>query len=228
VVDVDAELVAGLADDALCICPTAEDHFAEGAHADPSIFQGDVEGVGSPLPVVVEDNEESEQEEVRVVRSKLDVSGHWKLVRTVGDMDAFMADMGANWLLRRAGRMLNYGIGRVTITMQQDGDKLKVGKVMADPTKRNAYMELTIDGEEWTQWSDEFGPCRVLTSLRDQVIHWDVRLVPSDSPSTMKMYLSEKGELIEEYSGPSGVTIQYFFEKRSEARRTASFLSMFG
>eukprot|EP00928_Gymnodinium_smaydae_P005305 TRINITY_DN11812_c0_g2_i1.p1 TRINITY_DN11812_c0_g2~~TRINITY_DN11812_c0_g2_i1.p1 ORF type:complete len:405 (+),score=87.84 TRINITY_DN11812_c0_g2_i1:71-1216(+) len=141
-----------------------------------------------------------------------DFSGHWKLAYTVGDMDAFMADMGAGWVLRKLGKALGYGVGRVSITMEQWGDTFTVGKVMADPTRKNAYMELEV-GKGWTDWSDEFGPCRVFTTWEgSNVLHWDVRLVPSGSASQMNMYYV-KGELVEEYIGPSGVTIQYFFQK---------------
>eukprot|EP00928_Gymnodinium_smaydae_P028733 TRINITY_DN21844_c0_g1_i1.p1 TRINITY_DN21844_c0_g1~~TRINITY_DN21844_c0_g1_i1.p1 ORF type:complete len:367 (-),score=82.63 TRINITY_DN21844_c0_g1_i1:125-1225(-) len=143
-------------------------------------------------------------------------SGHWKLAYTEGDMDAFMADMGANWLLRRAGRLVNYGLGRVTIKMSQDGERFKIGKVMADPLKRSAYMEFDV-GDRGVRWSDEFGPCTITTSWDTQgapILHYDVRLVPSGLPSSMKMYFdpNEADMLVEEYSGPT-VTIRYFFRK---------------
>eukprot|EP00928_Gymnodinium_smaydae_P058700 TRINITY_DN4188_c5_g1_i1.p1 TRINITY_DN4188_c5_g1~~TRINITY_DN4188_c5_g1_i1.p1 ORF type:complete len:329 (+),score=36.76 TRINITY_DN4188_c5_g1_i1:47-988(+) len=136
--------------------------------------------------------------------------GCWKLASTVGDIDAVFTDLGANWVFRKFAEYLNYGVGRVSLAVEQSDDKFKVWKILADPTKQTAFMEFSV-GDCVDDWTDDFGPCRLHTSWEGSSLIWDVELKPSGCKLIKKMYLVSANELIEEFASPCGETVRYFF-----------------
>jgi len=65
-------------------------------------------------------SEESERED------RPDFSGTWTLCRVEGDFEALMADAGVSWVLRKAARAANYGVGMVRHGISQTGDHISV------------------------------------------------------------------------------------------------------
>jgi hypothetical protein len=65
-------------------------------------------------------SEESEGQE------RPDFTGSWTLRRVDGDFEALMADAGVSWVLRKAARAANYGVGMVRHCISHAGDHISV------------------------------------------------------------------------------------------------------
>lgn len=75
----------------------------------------------------------------------MDLSGSWKLTRIDGDMDAFLKEVGVNWMMRSAAKAMNFGIGKMTNDIQMTEDSIEI--INWTP-KGNHKSFLKLDGTE--------------------------------------------------------------------------------
>mmetsp|Transcript_99986 Transcript_99986/g.282268 ORF Transcript_99986/g.282268 Transcript_99986/m.282268 type:complete len:185 (+) Transcript_99986:345-899(+) len=56
-------------------------------------------------------------------------SGRWMLAHIEGDMDAVMSDAGVRWAARRLARRFDYGVGVISLSIEQDKESLSIESI---------------------------------------------------------------------------------------------------
>jgi len=188
---------------------------AEGAS--PCSVSRDLSTHGQP-PQRVESMAEqpvAEKAEEEVSSEKPNFSGTWDLVRTEGDLDRLLSDMGQGWLIRSGAKALKYGIGRVVVDCQQDGDDLKFSKVLCDPrnlSKSNVHITV---GEGSVRFLDDIGRLSSTSQWDGSSLRFDAKLESSGLAVTLLMYFSSEGNFVEEMISCKGTVAKYVFDRRA-------------
>jgi len=172
----------------------------------------------------VDANAEQPHESEEVTPQKPDFTGTWDLVRAEGDWDKFMSDMGLGWLSRNGAKVLRYGVGRVVLEYQQDGDYVVFSRVLCDPSKSgkaNAYIAV---GEGPVRFSGDLGYLACSALWEGSSLRYDTRLESSGLAMTFLTYFSDSGDLVEELRSYKGTLAKNIFSRRDigGARRSSA------
>jgi len=155
---------------------------------------------------------ERAEEEFRLERPNF--SGTWDLVRTEGDLDRFLSDMGQGWLIRNGAKVLKYGVGRVVVECQQDGDDLKFSKVLCDPRNLSkSQVHITV-GQGTVSFLDDIGRLSSTSHWDGSSLCFDAKLESSGLSVTLLMYCSSEGNFVEEMISCKGTVAKYVFDRR--------------
>lgn len=165
------------------------------------------EGTSAEHPVHV-----NTQEEVEPQRPNF--TGTWDLVRIEGDMDKFMADQGHGWLLRSAAKVIRYGIGRVVVEIQQDGDDLESTRSPCDPSKPKSVLRLTV-GQGTVRWLGEGGYSSCTSSWEGDALRLNIIAESNGVGMTYLKYYRATGELVEEMISCKGSVAKNIFSRRA-------------
>jgi len=140
--------------------------------------------------------------------------GTWDLVRTEGDLDRLLSDMGQGWLIRSGAKALQYGVGRVVVECQQDGDDLKFSKVLCDPRNfSKSHVHITV-GQGTVSFLDDIGRLSSTSRWDESSLRFDAKLESSGLSVTLLMYFSSEGNFVEEMISCKGTVAKYIFDRR--------------
>lgn len=177
--------------------------------------------------------EEGEEEEAAPARPNF--AGTWSLERTEGDLDKFLTDMGQGWFIRNGAKALKYGVGRVVVECQQDGDDLKFSKVLADPRNLSKSHVHVVVGQGVVHFLDDIGRLASTSRWwppsagppssssaagggeegRPGGLRFDARLEASGLGVTLLMYFNDAGNFVEEMISCKGTVAKYIFTRKA-------------
>jgi len=160
--------------------------------------------------------EEESKKEVTVEETRPNFTGYWVLERTEGDFDAFLADMGTGWVSRTAARGFRYGVGRVSLNIEQTGDAMKIKKVLADPRLGESIKQFRIGGDP-ARSRDDIGYVNSTCSWKDQAVHFEVTVEDSRKTMTLTLFFKDDGQIAEELTSGKGTTVYHHFKKQPKA-----------
>jgi hypothetical protein len=140
-------------------------------------------------------------------------AGTWSLVRTEGDLDKFLSDMGQSWLVKTGARALSYGVGRVVVECQQEGDSLKFTKVLCDPRNLCKSEVHIVVGQGVVHFLDDIGRLSSTSRWSEDLgtLCFDAELEGSGLGVTLLMYYDEAGNFVEEMISFKGTAAKYIF-----------------
>jgi len=218
--DVKAAEVSSVADAAAAApadCSAAEESAPPRDSSDPRA-QGQLEQQVDANPV---NPRVSAQEEVKP--EKPNFSGTWDLVRTEGDWDKFMSDMGLGWLSRNAAKALRYGVGRVVLEWQQDGDNFTFSRVLCDPSKMGKSSAQISIGQGPVRFFGDLGYLTCSSQWEGSSLRNDSKVESSGLAITSFTYFSDAGDLVEEIRSSKGSVAKNIFSRRDlgGARRSS-------
>jgi hypothetical protein len=142
-------------------------------------------------------------------------AGTWDLVRTEGTLDQLLLDMGQSWLIRNGAKALRYGIGRVVVECQQDGNDLKFSKILCDPRNLSKSHVHVIAGQGSVRFLDDIGRLVSTSCWEGSSLRFDAKLESSGLPVTLLMYHDEAGNFVEEMISCKGTVAKYIFNRRA-------------
>merc|ERR1712190_457360 len=146
---------------------------------------------------------------------KPNFAGTWNLVRTEGDLETFLSDMGQSWLVRNGAKALKYGVGRVVVECRQDGDDLNFTKVLCDPRNLSKSRVNVVVGQGTVHFLDDIG--RLASTSRwsedGRSLRFDAKLESSGLAVTLLMYYDGAGNFVEEMISCKGTVAKYIFTR---------------
>merc|ERR1712113_106619 len=161
-----------------------------------------------------EEAEEDEDAEEEIKAERPNFAGVWDLVRTEGDLDKLLSDMGQGWLIRNGAKVLKYGIGRVAVECRQDGDDLKFSKVLCDPRNLSkSHVQITV-GQGTVRFLDDIGRLASTSRWEGSSLCFDAKLESSGLAVTLLMYYNSEGNFVEEMISCKGTVAKYIFDRR--------------
>merc|ERR1712003_500086 len=142
-------------------------------------------------------------------------AGVWDLARTEGDLDRLLSDMGQGWLIRNGAKALKYGVGRVVVECQQDGDDLRFSKVLCDPRNLSkSHVHITV-GQGTVRFLDDIGRLSSTAHWDGSSLRFDAKLENSGLSITLLMYCNSEGNFVEEMISCKGTVAKYIFSRRA-------------
>lgn len=190
--------------------PCTEDDLAQGSDS------GALCGGGKPVQeneIIAEQPVSVEVEEV-VKPDQPNFAGTWDLVRTEGDLDKLLTDMGQGWLIRNGAKALKYGVGRVVVECHQDGDELKFSKVLCDPRNLSKSNVHVVVGQGTVRFLDDIGRLASTSCWEGDSLRFDAKLEGSGLAVTLLMYYNSAGNFVEEMVSCKGTVAKYIFDRR--------------
>lgn len=159
------------------------------------------------LPEAVDTREE-------VKHQRPSFAGTWDLAKTDGDMDKFMADYGNGWIMRNAAKMIKYGVGRVVVECQQDGDDFTFSRVPCDPSKSKSHVHITV-GQGPSRFQGDMGYSTCTSLWEGESLRLNMTSESSGLGMTYLMYLGDAGNLVEEMTSCKGTVARNIFTRRA-------------
>lgn len=137
-------------------------------------------------------------------------SGKWTLERIDGDFEALLIDAGASWPLRRLAQSMNYGIGKATQDIQQDGDSFVI---LNEAGPKVTTMKFMVGAGE-QQVTGQDGTPAIATPLWDGcVLQMTLkRFDGTKLPSVSRRLVG--GQLVLESVSSKGETVRRYFNRR--------------
>merc|ERR1711920_125803 len=140
-------------------------------------------------------------------------AGTWYLEQTEGNLDKLLSDMGQGWFIRNGAKGLKYGIGRVVVECQQDGDDLKFSKVLCDPRNLSkSHVQITV-GQGTVRFLDDIGRLSSTSRWEGKSLRFDAKLESSGLAVTLLMYYNREGNFVEEMISCKGTVAKYIFDR---------------
>jgi hypothetical protein len=141
--------------------------------------------------------------------SKPDFSGRWVLSSIEGDFDAFLADIGTKWMLRKMARSVGYGVGRSVQDISLDGDEFIV---VSEGGPTITKLVLHIGGGEEQSIGLDGDPVMVLARWEGQALWMESRRMDGTKLPPTRRYLDGE-EMVVENSTSSGLMVRRLFTK---------------
>jgi hypothetical protein len=138
-----------------------------------------------------------------------DFAGRWVLNRIEGDVDAFMAEAGSGWAVRRLAKSVNYGIGssEQTVTVTEN-DITIVNKV----GPRENLTTLPLSGDEVHAKGLDGTMCITTGVWNGTFLQVDTMKLDRTPQSTTKRYF-EGDEVVIEASTMTGLKVRRIYKK---------------
>jgi len=137
-------------------------------------------------------------------------SGKWTLERIDGDFEALLIDAGASWPLRRLAKSMNYGIGKATQDIQQDGDSFVI---VNEAGPKVTTMKFMVGAGE-QQVTGQDGTPTIATPLWDGcVLQMTLKRLDGTKLPAVRRRLVD-GQLVLESVSSKGETVRRYFSRR--------------
>jgi len=144
--------------------------------------------------------------------SQPDFSGRWVLSSIEGDFDAFLADIGTKWMLRKMARSVGYGVGRSVQDISLDGDEFIV---VSEGGPTITKLVLHIGGGEEQSIGLDGDPIMVCARWEGQALCMESKRMDGSRLPPTRRYLDGE-EMVVENSTSSGLMVRRLFTKEQK------------
>eukprot|EP00928_Gymnodinium_smaydae_P078578 TRINITY_DN62701_c0_g1_i1.p1 TRINITY_DN62701_c0_g1~~TRINITY_DN62701_c0_g1_i1.p1 ORF type:complete len:414 (+),score=51.64 TRINITY_DN62701_c0_g1_i1:81-1322(+) len=149
---------------------------------------------------------------------KPDFEGRWLLDRIEGDFEAFLADIGVGWTLRKMAKGFGYGVGKQLQDISLDGDDFTL---ITEGGPRIISMTAPIGGEEALSTGLDGEPNYVTLSWEGSRLRTDSRNKKGvSSPPTFRFF--EGDLMVVETATSAGMVVKRYFRKVGETKMKAT------
>eukprot|EP00930_Biecheleria_cincta_P010909 TRINITY_DN11329_c0_g3_i1.p1 TRINITY_DN11329_c0_g3~~TRINITY_DN11329_c0_g3_i1.p1 ORF type:complete len:305 (+),score=65.45 TRINITY_DN11329_c0_g3_i1:64-978(+) len=144
-----------------------------------------------------------------------DFTGVWKMVRTEGDFDGFLKEMGVSWIFRKAAGGLGYGVNATFHSITQSEGRIRVE---TKNPKGTFLKDFVLDGSEQDDVDPmERQPIKVVPYWKGQVLVMEAWMPkPSNAPQKLpvtRRYMNGEEMVVEQIS-PKGIAALRFFVRQ--------------
>jgi len=138
-----------------------------------------------------------------------DHNGHWSLGRVDGDWEGFLTEKGTAWVKRKAYRLANYGVNRMTMKFERQGDIVS----MTNVTRMETHMNVRIGGGPQDATSIEGDPIKVEPRWTDngQVLEFLSRSPAGEELSRRRQWLEGDELVVELISVKGGISAKRYY-----------------
>lgn len=156
---------------------------------------------------IADDDAVSHISEESETQDQPDFSGTWTLRRVEGDFEALMADAGVSWVLRKAARAANYGVGMVRHRISQAGDHISV---QISQGGSSHTMDFVVGAGEQETAGEDGSNAVVVPSWDGQSLRVSARNPKKSSGQVTTRYF-EDSLLVLETTTSTGISVKRYF-----------------
>merc|ERR1712039_933524 len=129
-------------------------------------------------------------------------------------MDKFLADQGSGWLMRNAAKVIKYGVGRVVVEIQHDGDDWTFERVPCDPSKSKSGGHISV-GQGTARFLSETGYNTCTSLWEGESLRLNIKSESSGLSMSYLVYLSDAGNMVEEMISCKGSIAKSILARRA-------------
>mmetsp|Transcript_45383 Transcript_45383/g.82932 ORF Transcript_45383/g.82932 Transcript_45383/m.82932 type:complete len:283 (-) Transcript_45383:103-951(-) len=149
-------------------------------------------------------------------RGRPNFTGKWVLCAVTGEVEEFLVDEGASMLLRKAARVVGWGVERVTLDIVQNAECIISNKVSAIGEKLPSTLKFD---DERIRCQMDLGPALASVTLQSDHMRYEVEMIDSGNPPrsfTVIRSLQEDGTFVDVCTSHKGHIMNQVYRGRED------------